>query len=222
MENLNTQLSNLEIDNVPNLLKEAFLKPLPGAEAQQQMSSVPRLKTGWVEPPKNAKVSAVLLALSYKDGNVSLPFIRRAIDHKVHSGQIAFPGGRKDDTDTDLTETALRETWEEIGIEVTKNQVLGHLTPLYIPPSNSLVTPVVAWLPESPNRYKPNESEVDAVLEYAITDFQNEVNRKETEVKVMGDMKLKTPAFVFQETVIWGATAMIMSEFLTVWKNLEL
>ncbi len=218
---MNTQPSPvINIAEAPKLLKEALQKPLPGAAAQQQMSSVPRLETGWVKPPENARVSAVLLALSYKDGKISLPFIRRAIDHKVHSGQIAFPGGRKDDTDANLTETALRETWEEIGIKVSQSYVLGHLTPLYIPPSNSLVTPVVAWLPNSPNAYMPNECEVDSVLEFALHEFQHPDNLKEREVKVMGNIKIKTPAFVLRETVIWGATAMVMSEFLSVWKRL--
>lgn len=218
---MTTQLTNQKIENAPQLLKEALQKPLPGPEAQQKMSSVPRLKTGWVTPPKDARVSAVLIALSEKDGKITIPFIRRAIDNKTHSGQIALPGGKKDDTDANLTETALRETWEEIGIEVPEQQVLGHLTPLYIPPSNYMVTPVVAWLDKAPTLYRPSEREVDAVLEFGIHEFQHPSNKRETEVKVMGNIKLKTPAFILQETVIWGATAMMMSEFITLWDRLE-
>ncbi len=217
---LSKATSTFHQQEFPQRLKEALSQPLPGPLAQQAMSSVHRLKTGWAPPPENARVSAVLLALSHDGERVRLPFIRRAIDHSVHSGQIALPGGRKEEQDASLVSTALRETYEEIGIAVSENQVLGQLTPLYIPPSNSLVTPVVAWLPEPPEGYQPDPREVDAVLEFSLEELLHPPHRKETEVTVMGNLKMKAPAFVIEDTVIWGATAMMMNEFLEVWQQL--
>ncbi len=207
------------MDSLISRLEIAFARPLPGEQAQKEMSSSGRLKTGWQTPPPDVRLSAVLLALHVKNGRVQLPFIRRSTDQSVHSGQIALPGGRKDETDPSLIATALRETWEEIGIEVPENQVVGTLTPLYIPPSNSLVTPVVAYLSEPPAMYRPDVREVEAVLEFSLDELQHPAHRQEVEVTVMQYVKLRAPAFVVSETVIWGATAMIMNEFLHLWQQ---
>lgn len=118
-------------------LKQELQKPLPGEEAQYRMapSYRPRLTKEEVFA-NNPRVSGVLLLLFEKNNELHIAFTQRKQYEGVHSGQMSFPGGKKDVTDLDLRETALRETFEEIGIERNKIEIIGSLSELYIPPSN--------------------------------------------------------------------------------------
>jgi 8-oxo-dGTP pyrophosphatase MutT (NUDIX family) len=131
----------------------------------------------------------------------------------VHSNQISFPGGKKDDGDESHLYTAIRETKEEIGIDVSPQQIIGNLSELYIPPSHFLVQPFVAWLEETPS-FSPEAREVKEILIEPLSAFFKNDILHETEVFIPAyNRSLKVPAFSVQGNTLWGATAMMMQEF---------
>jgi 8-oxo-dGTP pyrophosphatase MutT (NUDIX family) len=129
----------------------------------------------------------------------------------IHSGQISLPGGRFELTDEDIKQTALRETYEEIGIDPAEVTIIGQLTQLYIPPSNYLVQPFVGFTSGSP-AFNPQPEEVEQIIEIPLTTLLDENNLVQKEISV-GDIQFSTPSFVINGTTIWGATAMILNEF---------
>ena len=131
-----------------------------------------------------------------------------------HSGQISFPGGRREPGDADLAATALRETHEEIGIALDHIEVLGHLTPLYVPPSHFLISPVVAYVAHTP-RHQPNADEVAEVIEAPLSVLFDEA-AKGAELRALisqNGKQLLTPHYRISSHSVWGATAMVLSEF---------
>ncbi len=151
---------------------------------------------------------------------IYLPLIVRPTYPGVHSGQIALPGGKAEEGDGSLIVTALRETEEEIGVRVSEDQVLGTLSQLYIPPSNMLVTPVVAYAEEKAN-YRPDFREVVQVLDVALAAFNDPRNQATVAVKAATNVRLEAPGFIIEERVIWGATAMMMSELLSIMETID-
>lgn len=127
---------------------------------------------------------------------------------KHHAGQVALPGGRHEPGETPL-ETALRETWEEIGITADKIEIMGSLSELFVDVSGFLIHPFVGWLEEKPI-FKTNPAEVEKTILFPLLKFMN--NLEETELETVSG-KLKVPCFHFEGEIIWGATAMILSEF---------
>ena len=130
----------------------------------------------------------------------------------MHSGQISFPGGKMEETDRDRYETAIRETTEEIGINSEGLLVLGELTDIYVHVSDFNILPVVACLSGNQN-YHPDKEEVDEVMEVSINDLLDNSRIKHTQVEIGHGVSINTPFFDFHDKVIWGATAMILSEF---------
>ncbi len=202
-------------DEFINALKEALAEPLPGADAQFVMASLDRAYYRFNPAElKGYREGAVCIFLSKKDGELFIPLIQRMPYQGIHSGQISLPGGKIDETDADFYESALRELHEEIGLSCRKDNVLGTLTDIYIPPSNFLVHPVVAFNTEAID-YNLNEREVASVLEFKLKDLMNDNIVSETTIDVRG-MKIKTPYFNVQGQILWGATAMILNEFKTL------
>jgi len=118
-------------------------------------------------------------------------------------------------SDPDILFTALREAEEEIGIDASKVEVLGRLTDLYIPTSNFLVSPVVGFLQEKPS-FVPEQREVARIIATEVISLFHPEVRKQTQLAVGGGMYLDTPYFAVEEEVVWGATAMILSELIQV------
>ena len=141
----------------------------------------------------------------------NLVLILRKTYKGVHSNQIGFPGGRVEEEDESLQHTALRETEEEVGIPRTEVQVLRKLTRLYIPPSNFWVQPYVGLLQNTPNLI-PQESEVEKILEVDLDDFLNEQNFINQTLSTSYARNIEVPAFMLNGHVVWGATAMMLSE----------
>lgn len=130
----------------------------------------------------------------------------------VHSGQLALPGGRFEEPDESLEMTALRETLEEVGVEVPRTQVIGQLTPIYIPVSNFLVQPFVAVLDQRPV-FIPDPAEVGDVLEVPLGLFLQPEIKTTKSIRINETANIIAPCYMINEHILWGATAMMFSEF---------
>ncbi len=168
-----------------------------------------------LQPRPNARRAAVLMLLYPHQGLTYLPMIVRPTYPGVHSGQIALPGGKVEPEDASLVATAQRETEEEIGVRVPKAQIIGVLSELYIPPSNFIVTPVLAYT-LAPPTYQPEPREVARVLDFPLAAFTEPSNVSTVRVKAMRGVTLEAPCYVIDGHTVWGATAMMMSELLAV------
>ncbi len=181
-----------------------LLEKLPGKSAQLKMA--PAHRKNEIIIPNNAQQSAVLILLFKKNNAWHFILIERSNDGKTHSGQISFPGGKMDSTDFSKTYTALRECEEEIGISKKNIEVLGNLSSIYIPISNFLVHPILAFT-NNELLLTPSENEVQQIFEISIEKFF--LNKK---IVTVFENK-NVPAYVFDNNKnVWGATAMILSE----------
>jgi 8-oxo-dGTP pyrophosphatase MutT (NUDIX family) len=198
-----------------NNLGERLLNPLPGFEAQKLME--PPNRKHFLQMPRNQspREGAVLIVVFPESKGISTVMIQRAIYDGVHSGQIAFPGGRRDQNDKTLIETALREAQEEVGIMTSSMKVLGTLSKLYIPPSNFDVLPVVAYLSNPPD-LKIQKEEVSEAFYVPLKELVNPENCRLSTIDLKNFGLSKVPSYCVEDKVIWGATAMIISELLTI------
>ena len=160
-----------------------------------------------------ARKAAVLLPLFEQDGEVSLAFIRRATTLRSHSGEIAFPGGSVDSTDTSPIMTALREAQEEIGLDPSRVQVLGMLSPVFTVVSNFLITPVVAFFPKSMGTLCLQSSEVQEVI-FAPLHALNDPAILHTEHWTRDNRTRLVYFYDYNLYHIWGATGHMLNEFL--------
>ena len=151
-------------------------------------------------------------------GKTFIPLTERMTYNGVHSGQVSLPGGKFEHGDADLASTALRECYEEIG--VTEIDILGKLTPLFIPVSNFLVHPYIGVSKIKNPLMKNQEREVKTILRVNIHDLLNDNIIKQGSINV-GEMKIKTPWFEVENLKVWGATAMILSELKEVMKTIS-
>lgn len=196
-------------------LRHDLARPLPGATAQSQMAPQPRARDESYDQPRPDARRGGVLALFYPHGNeLYLPLILRPVYTGVHSGQMGFPGGGFDALDADLTATALREAYEEIGVHPSEVIVLGHLTPLYVFASNYLVQPTVGWIDYRP-LFRPDPYEVAQLVETPLLDLLDEQNRHVETWELRG-RTAQVPVFAVQGQKIWGATAMMLSELLAL------
>lgn len=202
-------------------LRKALQGTLPGVNAQMKM--VPGIRQREMERlawREDAKKAAVLICFYPEGDEISLALIRRNEYDGVHSGQISFPGGRYEESDPDLVFTALREAEEEVNIPASKVEVLGEITPVYIPPSNFLVKPVVGWIPDKPE-FIPDPSEVSVILSIPVHELLDPVNFRNKDIPHREYKMINVPCFEIRENIIWGATAMMMSEMLDVLRLAE-
>lgn len=165
--------------------------------------------------------SAVLI-LIFEDGNdLQITLIERNSYEGVHSGQMAFPGGSREEHDENLLATALRETHEEIGIPRAQVQLVRELSDIYIPPSNFMVTPFLSVTDKKPVLV-PDPSEVNDIILFPVSALLNEKIIEERSLYLERyNTRLKFPAFIWQDKMIWGATAIILSELKDMLKNLD-
>lgn len=185
---------------------------LPGLEAQMIMAPETRreiLPRIIEKHAKTAREAAVLCLLYPKNNLLYFVLIKRVSYPGVHSNQIGFPGGKLEEGENAL-QAALRETEEEIGVKVSENSIVGTLTELYIPPSNFMVYPFVAYLKKQP-LFILDEKEVAYHLEVPLDDLLNGENIKSKIMKASYGT-FNNQYFSFQNEIVWGATAMILSE----------
>lgn len=200
-------------------LEKHLQDTLPGQEAQYKMAHGVRKRTS--SPPINARKAGVLALLYPKHTDWHIVFIERPHHpDDRHSGQISFPGGKQENGDSNLANTALREAEEEIGVPTTMVHLLGNLTELYIPVSNFLVAPYVGFAEQQP-RFSPQPSEVHAILEVPLKQFLLPSTQQKIDLKITDKLTLRqVPYFDIQNKVIWGATAMMLNELIEVVKKI--
>lgn len=187
---------------------------LPGEAIQLKMAPIERIleMKAQAREAKKARQAGVL-ALFYPASNneIHLVLILRKTYKGVHSAQIAFPGGKKEVEDASLLETALRETEEEVGVTRTSVSVVKKLTEVYIPPSNFFVQAYIGITPTTPH-FIPQESEVEEVIEVPLVHFMDDTILVTKTLSTSYATNIEVPAFLLNGHVVWGATAMILSE----------
>jgi 8-oxo-dGTP pyrophosphatase MutT (NUDIX family) len=210
------------INHFFDLLKARLEDGLPGSEAQDIMApsnrkELVKLSTG----ADKARSSSILIILHPNNhGEVSIIFIKRVEYKGVHSGQIAFPGGKFEIEDSSLLQTALRETKEEIGLDIPESMVVGKLTNLYVPPSNYLISPYIAVIDNIPI-LRPDSYEVAEAFSAPLSHFHSPESMVLRTYRLASGPEIPVPGYIFGNHFIWGATAMIFSEFLHVVKDIE-
>lgn len=184
-----------------------------GIEAHRIMSPKERMHFLHVEDFEvlHPKESAVMMLLYPKDDQTKLLLIERAVYKGIHSGQIGFPGGKVDKTDPDLEYTALREVYEEVGVSSKDIKVVKPYSKIYIPPSNFYVQPFLG-IATKELKFFPNPDEVATIIELPIEVVFDDKFVEDVTLKTSYSKQTKVPAFRYENYVIWGATAMMISE----------
>ena len=196
--------------------------PLLGEDAHALLSPPYRQNLAAVNKEKKKTASrAGVMALFYPNINneTHLVFILRKTYKGVHSAQVGFPGGKVEKDDLDLKDTAIRETEEEIGVFRDTIEVLKTLSPLYIPPSNFMVHPFLGIAKQTPKFIKQDD-EVEIIIEVSLKDILNERNVINTKVPTSYNIEVEVPAFQLNNYIVWGATAMMLSEIKVLLKQL--
>jgi 8-oxo-dGTP pyrophosphatase MutT (NUDIX family) len=191
-------------------LADALHGELPGPAAQQLMSTMPRRQLD----DRTLRRGAVLLLLYTATDGVCLPLTRRDPRLAHHGGQISFPGGGWEPSDASLAETALREAREELGIDPTRVRILGALTPLNVPVSANQIFPFLACHAGRPD-FRPEPTEVAEIIETPVRLLLHPDVRAE-KIRVRDAEPVRTPYYQVGPHEVWGATAMILSEFLAL------
>ncbi len=204
----------MDFDRLIRHLENRLKKPLPGKEAHLLMSPKPvdlrRFEYGL--PDHHRKSGVLILFYPGFDGSC-FPLIKRPDYPGVHSGQVAFPGGKMEPEDKSIFHTALREAEEEVGIDPAKVTILGALSDLYIPASNFLVSPVIGFTEVQPDLI-PQETEVSRIISAELHLLFDPLIRKQKILQINPQISLDTPYFEIDGEVVWGATAMILSELI--------
>jgi len=207
----------MELIKVVRKLEKLLQDPLPGRLGHLTMLPDPVDEKRFSIRDDHRK--GAVLILFYPDSNSSfIPFIKRPEYPGVHSGQIAFPGGKWEPEDADLSVTALREAEEEIGVYAEKVTLLGKLSDVYIPPSNFLVSPFIGFISQKPD-FKPDPKEVEKIISCPFPVLLDKDIRKLTRVKGSSGLSFEAPYFDIENEVVWGATAMMLGEFTYLWEN---
>jgi 8-oxo-dGTP pyrophosphatase MutT (NUDIX family) len=204
-----------------DLIRARLEIDLPGIEAHRKAMPAdrdpgPRYRFDELRNPKSSSV--LIMLFEDPDGRVCFPLMERQDYGGVHSGQVSLPGGRREKHDSSLIATALRETEEELGVSATQVEVLGEMSRLYIPPSNYLVTPVVGYVSENP-RFRKEPREVKEIFTVKLDHLLDDSYLKTTDLHVRGEVFNDIPYFHLENRIVWGATAMILSELAHILRN---
>ena len=201
----------MKIDKKIKLIKRRLLKELPGWKSQRKMAimSINAVTRLAFYPPSNAKLAAVAIILFQEDKKLKFFLTRRTSNVDHHKGEISLPGGAQDKGES-FKDTSLRESEEEIGINIYL-ELIGKLTPLYAPVSGFLIHPYVWYSKDKPST-TINENEVESIHDIGLDELQDDTIVSTKSIKVKG-LSVDIPSFHFDSCISWGATAMILSEF---------
>ncbi len=203
----------------PSIIKKVFNEletELPGLSSHLKMTPYQRKSAKEVlDSNLDPRIAAVLILIYQKEETIYFTLIKRKDYDGHHGGQVSFPGGKNEDGES-IKETALRETEEEIGIEKDSITILGTLSQVYIPPSNFLITPFIGSLNHVPS-FKIQEREVESILEIPIKQLLDERNVKIKKIPLTKyaktNIEMEAPYFELNKQIVWGATAVVLSEF---------
>lgn len=201
-----------DLSELESVLRERLAGTLPGLEAQLRFMPTPP-RTGWKpgEFPSDAREAAGLLLLYPGERGASIPLTVRASGLRRHAGQVSLPGGATDPGET-LVEAALREAQEEIGVDPARVRVLGELTPVYVLVSGFTLHPIVGITDERP-AFAPAAHEVEEVIEVPVADLQDASSIRQG-TRTREGLAIEYPYFDLMGHQVWGATAMILGEFI--------
>lgn len=193
---------------IPELKKQ----PLLGLDAQFKLAPKMRLKYDNDKIKAKNPRKAAVLAFFYPDNNNETRFLltQRASYKGTHSAQISFPGGKFDESDSNLLETALREAFEEVDIQKESVKIIREITDVYIPPSNFLATPFIGYSDFKP-KFNPN-NEVAKLIEVKLQDLLDDSNITSINLSTSYTKNINVPCFKLNNYIVWGATAMMLSE----------
>lgn len=208
------------MNHLISFLHNRLKKPLPGRGAQITMRPTPLegARPRQMEAPENARPSSVLVLLfpnSEQQPELVLTLRSNEIDH---GGQISFPGGGAEEGETPA-QTALRETQEEIGVTPESVTVIGQLSELYVPHSHNKILPVVGYTDTRP-KFKLNPGEVEEVFAVEVESLLHKKNITE-EIWELKHETFRVPYWTVHPVPLWGATAMMLSEFLKLYREFK-
>lgn len=205
----------LRIPKIKNL-------PLPGEASHVKMAPNFRIEElrRARDKQKNPKKAGVM-ALFYPDMHNEthlLLILRQPHPKDVHSNQIGFPGGKVEKNDSNIEATALRETWEEVGVFPENIEVVRAFSAIYIPPSNFEVHPFMG-LYRMTKPFVPQVSEVAALIEVPLSDFLDDTRLFTETLTTSYAKNVSVPAFKLNGYTVWGATGMMLNEIRTLLKE---
>lgn len=202
-----------------NSLSEVLKGAIPAEQAHQKIMKH-RLPVRELESKiKQARKAAVLLLLYPKNGKLYTVFTLRAEYEGVHSRQISLPGGSVEKVDKTLVDTALREANEEIALEINQVEIVGSLSPLYVPPSNFIIQPYIG-IQYQACHFIPDPIEVASIIEFPVEDLIGDDKIINKEIDVRGN-NLFVKGYELGSYFMWGATAMIVKEFTEIMPKLQ-
>jgi 8-oxo-dGTP pyrophosphatase MutT (NUDIX family) len=209
----------LKVSQFKNKIATFKSLQLGGLKEQFKMAPALQLKYNIDDINKKKPRQAAVLALFYPNENGDMTFVltKRAAYKGTHSSQISFPGGKIDAKDNSMQETALRETFEEIGIPLEAIEVIREMTRVYIPPSNFIATPFIGFCKRTPN-FKANY-EVAEIIEVLVEELFIETAVSNVKITTSYMSNLDVPCFKLNDHIVWGATAMMLSEIKELLKR---
>ena len=203
-----------DLTALESVLRERLAGTLPGLDAQLRFMPTPP-RTGWKpgEFPSDARLAAGLLLLYPGAQGASIPLTVRASGLKRHAGQISLPGGATDPGET-LAQAALREAYEEVGVDPARVRILGELTPVHVLVSGFTLHPIVGITDDRPS-FKLDANEVEALIEVSVEGLQDASAIRQG-TRTREGLAIEYPYFDLMGHQVWGATAMILGEFICV------
>jgi len=198
-------------------LKKALSGKIPGKDSHLKM--IPPERQLEVKPEQKSlvKESSVLIILYPANEEIHCILIKRPATMKNHAGQIAFPGGVIEKSDANPLTAAIREANEEVGINPDSIEIIGQLSSLYISVSLFQIAPFIGWCNSIP-KLKQNYSEVDKIIHFPLSKLLKEGKISQVKIKTSTGI-LEVPCYNYKDEIIWGATAMILTELIDIIKS---
>jgi 8-oxo-dGTP pyrophosphatase MutT (NUDIX family) len=202
-----------------DVLKVELSHALPGREAQLNMVPEGRELILTPSEKRDAAVSIIINVFSDESAG-EIIFIKRQAYNGPHSDQVSFPGGKPERNDNNLMETAIRECFEEIGLKLKIEKLVGILTPLYISVSKYMVYPYIFIYAQLPD-FRTDPAEVSYLIRFPVRELLDEKLKQKTTLEIR-DQKFQVPYYAIKNEIVWGATAMILAEFIEILKRIKI